>query len=359
MNRNRMSYYALALPLLLLTHGVSHAQGHDEHAHHQQEQGAAADHSAHAAHVYAPIGVMGDHAHPKGEVMASYRYMRMKMDTNYDGTEKLSPGEVISDYGYMVSPTEMTMDMHMFGLMYAPIERLTLGLMLPVIVKEMDHRNMMGVEFSTRSTGIGDIGLMALVTLFSDDANQVLLNAGITFPSGNINEMDTLPTSGGNDVLLPYPMQTGSGTVDLKPGFTWTGQRAQFNWGAQATGTFRLGENKEDYRLGHAYDVTAWAGWTVVDALNVSMRLDWQQWFDISGRDSRLDMMVPVVPTADTDLRAGRRLDLGPGLSVQVPGQAFDGLRLAFEMLFPVYQNLDGPQLGSQWTLVVGTQYVF
>ena len=36
-----------------------------------------------------------------------------------------------------------------------------------------------------------------------------------------------------------------------------------------------------------------------------------------------------------------------------------EGLRFAFEMLFPLYRNLDGPQLETDWTLTSGVQYVF
>ena len=64
---------------------------------------------------HAPIGVMGDHTHGKGEFMASYRFMRMGMKGNRTGTEAESTEDVLADY--MISPTEMVMSMHMLGLM--------------------------------------------------------------------------------------------------------------------------------------------------------------------------------------------------------------------------------------------------
>ena len=42
---------------------------------------------------HAPIGVMGDHLHKKGEFMLSYRFMNMKMEDNRDGTNDLSVSE--------------------------------------------------------------------------------------------------------------------------------------------------------------------------------------------------------------------------------------------------------------------------
>ena len=35
------------------------------------------------------------------------------------------------------------------------------------------------------------------------------------------------------------------------------------------------------------------------------------------------------------------------------------GLRLAIEGGVPAYQNLDGPQLGTNWILTTGIQYSF
>ena len=73
---------------------------------------------------HAPIGVMGDHTHGAGEWMLSYRYARMHMDGNRDGTDRLGLGEILlpAPGTYMAAPTEMDMQMHMFGLMVAPFD---------------------------------------------------------------------------------------------------------------------------------------------------------------------------------------------------------------------------------------------
>ena len=44
---------------------------------------------------HAPIGVMGDHYHGKGEWMVSLRHMRMSMAGNRDGTSDLTDGAII------------------------------------------------------------------------------------------------------------------------------------------------------------------------------------------------------------------------------------------------------------------------
>ena len=62
------------------------------------------------------------------------------------------------------------------------------------------------------------------------------------------------------------------------------------------------------------------------------------------------------VPTADPDRRGGSRVDLGLGLNFKLP---MKGHRLAVEAALPVYQDLDGPQLGAEWILTAGWQFAF
>jgi hypothetical protein len=94
---------------------------------------------------HAPIGVMGDHTHDAGEWMLSYRYSRMEMGGNQDGTSDVSTEEVLNQFN--VAPLDMTMEMHMFGAMYGLTDDLTLMGMLPYVEKTMDHINGMGAGF--------------------------------------------------------------------------------------------------------------------------------------------------------------------------------------------------------------------
>ena len=74
---------------------------------------------------HAPIGVMGDHTHHAGGFMFTYRYMLMNMDGMRIGTNGVSSQRVLEDF--MVTPTDMDMQMHMFGGMWAPTDFFTAG----------------------------------------------------------------------------------------------------------------------------------------------------------------------------------------------------------------------------------------
>jgi hypothetical protein len=302
---------------------------------------------------HAPIGVMGDHTHSKGEFMASYRYMFMEMDGNRDGTSSVSDREVLEDF--MVTPVDMTMQMHMVGAMYGVSDNLTLMAMVPYVFKEMEHLTRMGTRFTTNSEGFGDIKTSALYTVFDKDKQRVHLNLGVSFPTGSIKERDDTPA--GDDQILPYPMQIGSGTFDLLPGITYLSQSGKGSWGAQALTTLRLGKNDNGYRLGNKYQLSGWVARNWTDWLSTSLRLTGTTWGDIDGEDDRLNPMM--IPTADPDLRNGTQINLGFGINLYAPEGNLKGSRLAMEFELPILRDLDGPQLETDWQFTVGLQSSF
>jgi len=310
---------------------------------------------------HAPIGVMGDHTHTKGELMFSYRYMRMGMQGLRDDDEGISRSRVLDDYA--VTPTRMDMEMHMIGAMYAPVDRVTLALMLPWVRLDMDHRTRMGGSFSTSTEGLGDIRASALVDLWKAEGHSIHANLGLSFPTGSLSEVGRTPLSAPSKVRLPYPMQTGSGSYDFLPGLTYRGSLDAFSWGAQAGGEIRMNENHADYRLGNEYALTGWGTYTINRWVSASLRFEWQHALNIRGRDSSIattnPMGVPLVPTADPGRRAFMRLDALAGLNFAVPMGVLEGVRFAVEAGLPAYQRLDGPGLETDWLLTVGVQYAF
>lgn len=300
---------------------------------------------------HAPYGVMGDHLHKTGEFMFSYRFMRMEMDDNAVGSDTISDAEVFTSQGFPVAPTRMTMDMHMFGAMYAPSDKLTLMAMLPLLDISMDHLVVpMNVRFTTETSGIGDIKLGGLYSLYKQGAHSVHLNASISLPTGSTDERDDTPAMA--NAILPYPMQLGSGTYDFLPGITYTGQSSRWSWGAQLMGTIRTGRNDEGYTLGDKLEATSWIAHKWNDSFSTSFRLAVTSWGDVDGADGRLN--PNMVPTANPSLRGGDRIDALVGLNYKL-----GGFRLAAEVGTPIHQDLDGPQLQTDWISTIGVQYAF
>ncbi len=313
---------------------------------------------------HAPIGVMGDHGHKKGELMLSYRYRRMEMDGNRSGSSNINTAEVLRSFP--VSPLEMTMEMHMFGAMYGVGNNLTLMAMVPYVDKSMDLRHRVLGRFTTRSKGLGDAKIMGIYTLYDEEfdeesSHNLNLNLGLSLPTGDTDEMDEIPTPMGNrNVILPYPMQLGSGTYDPMMGITYTRLNPQWSWGLQFKTTQRLGKNDEGYRLGDEYHANTWVAYRHSDYLSASVRLNGKSWNNISGRHRGIPQMMEIaVPTARTDLRGGERAELGIGINFIQPHGMFKGHRLAAEFILPFYQHLDGPQLEVDYAYTLGWQLTF
>lgn len=324
---------------------------------------------------HAPIGVMGDHMHSKGEWMLSYRYMYMDMEGNRNRKNELSPEEIISSItnrffgipgqpaNLRIVPTEMSMEMHMFGAMYAPSDWLTLMLMTMYAEKSMEHITFNGAgserigTFNTKSKGIGDTKITGLIRLFDNGSHHLHINAGLSLPSGSNQKRDNIlaPNGISVNVRLPYPMQLGSGTLDALPGITYTGSFNDFSWGTQYLGTFRLGSDN-GYSLGDKQNSSAWISYQWRPWISTSTRLSYSHEGRIDGIDSNI---IGPVQTADPNNHGGDILNLHFGFNIAVQSGLMRSHRLTFESGIPLYRNLNGPQMETDLTMTVGWQYAF
>ncbi len=312
---------------------------------------------------HAPVSIMGEHTHSKGEFMVSYRYMRMGMEGMRDGTNSLTNSEVLStdEYNYRVSPLEMPMDMHMLGAMYAISDNLTLVAMVNFLDISMDHQTRMGGMFTTEASGLGDTRVSALIKFFDKNRQRMHFNLGLSIPTGSIEEMDITPASAPNETQLPYPMQLGSGSFDLLPGITYLGQSDAFSWGAQIMGNIRLGENDHDYRWGHQVNPSIWGAVKFANWVSTSLQTRGQFMGEIEGADPAYMMArnTRMVPTVFSENFGGSQIFSGLGLNLYAPSGALKGIRLGATIELPVLRNLNGPQLETDYMLTMGIQYTF
>ena len=309
---------------------------------------------------HAPIGVMGEHAHKAGEVMLSYRFMTMDMHGLQSGTTVLETTDVLKDF--MTAPTQMGMQMHMLGAMFAPHNKITLMAMTSYQQRHMEmqgahHRKEghHGHPIETHemsSAGIGDTKLEALLTLWKKPHHTLLGNIGVSLPTGSIEQ------NADNGQLLPYPMQLGTGSVQAHPGITIFGYHGNWSYGSQVGGAFPLHTNASDYRHGNTITVTAWGARRINDWISMGSRLLFSHEGHITG--SHPDLNPKMSPSHRPDFRGGTRLDIAISSNLLVPnGNPLAGQRLAVEFILPIYQNLTGTQLKTTWRLILGWQYAF
>lgn len=331
---------------------------------------------------HAPISVMDDHTHAKDGWMLSYRYMNMQMDGMRHGTDRVSSSEVLAaDGGYTVTPEWMTMDMHMLGLMYAPTDKLTLMLMANYIETEMKHsvRPLPPLvaaigddEFTTRSSGLGDIEVSALYRFYLEKNRKAHFGLGLSLPTGSIDEKDRTPrppaTMGAmatfNKNQLPASMQLGSGTFDLLPSLTYVQQFEDWSWGAQANGVIRMeSENDNDYRLGNKFELLNWVGYNLTEWLGLNGGLSYGYTGKLKGDQNGVGTAGPMglnsVTTAFADNYGGERLDVILGINLLKPDGFLRGHRLSVDVRLPLWQDLNGYQLETDSVVTVGWSKAF
>ena len=319
--------------------GVLNPEGHDHHDHHRPD-------------AYAPIGVMGDHVHTKGDFMVSVRYMGMGMNGNISGTDEVTNSNIHNMY--MVAPQKMSMNMYMVGVMYSPSPKLTMMIMQNIVQKKMELVTRMGMGFTTESNGAGDLKISALYSLIQGENSSFHLNSTVSAPVGSIKNTGDTPMAEG--IRLPYPMQLGSGTYDISFGATYRGNTEKISWGVQQISTVRTGENSEGYRFGNTYVLNAWSAYKASSNFSFSLRMEGQVTDQIKGVDSNLNPMM--VTTANVMNTGSNKIKSFLGVNVAFGQDSqFRNFTLGIEGGLPIYQDVDGIQMNEKETLSLGLRY--
>ena len=342
------------------------------------------DMSRHGSHDTAASSMHIHHEHGAGGFMFEYKFMRMEMKGLLNGTDSVSsesisaalmnmggPPTRVNGADYMMSPTKMTMDMHMFMAMYGIDDKISIMGMLHYLNNEMDmvmHMQMpsgmpMGDMFGSMDTsGWGD----SRIDVMYQVNDELTTSLGWSIPTGSIDEKITMVMNGTNistgaammpvvngPMQAPYSMQLGSGTYDLVPAVTYNKSLGIWNVGGQATYIYRIGENDNDYTLGDQLEVTAWGTYSVNSSFALSGRISILDWDKIDGQDPDINPMM--APTSDPDASGGTRVDLSFGVS----GHINKYHMLSAEVGVPVHQDLNGPQLETDILYGISYQYIY
>lgn len=302
---------------------------------------------------HAPINVMGDHYHGKGEWMFSFRSMIMNMEDVLSGTENV--GNNIVHQKYMVAPEKMKMEMKMLGIMYAFSDELTLMLMSNYSSISMDLISRMNASFTTESDGFGDLSISALYKICNQNRKSIHLQTGISIPTGSIDQKDDTPMM--DNAPLAYPMQLGSGTWDPFIGITYLRQSSFLSWGWQMNYRMRMSENKNDYRLGNYFQGLGWGAVKLSEKWSVAASLKYLNQGEIKGKYAALDpMMMPMFNTSNS---GGNQWSLGFSTNFYIPQGTFKNFRIGASYEMPIYQNVSGIQMVESNVLTLGIQYSF
>lgn len=351
----------------VIVRGQDHAD--DDHAHHEHthdvDDDFIDDHYHDGGHghglkhgrpdTHAPAALMGDHVHKTGDWMVEYKFMHMYMDGMRAGTTSLGDdaSRLAANNGtgvtFAVTPTRMTMDMHMFHVMRAWTDNITLYLMPTVLDNSMDHLSGMGTRFNTHITGFGDLPFGALWRIYNGETDEVIVNVGFSAPTGQIRTIVPTGPPPAPGTLFPYPMRLGSGTFDFRPGITYKTYGENHSMGLQYQTDIPTGKNYRGYREGAEHRLNWWytrlVGCERKTGLSFRVESLWRDAF--VGFDTDFGSMNTLISTARADMRGGHWINFGYGFMYLMPR----GGRWNVELSHPVAQNLRGVQLETDLTV--------
>lgn len=297
------------------------------------------------------VTIPGAHWHWEDDWMVGYQYVQQRWKGHNSGTREVSDQEVLQQFP--ITHERMTMHMHMLMFMHGNSGELTFMAMVPYMEMDMPHLTRAGDTFTTRSEGLGDIQLSAIVPIYDEYPHRIQIESGLSLPTGRTSVTDLNGRAG----RLEYAMQLGSGTIDLRPKVTYLGQTDTLSWGAQGRAVVRVGTNSEGYARGNIYGLTAWISPAVTEEFSPSLRIDAQHWGNVRG----IDPQIPISnPASVAGLQGGERVDLllGFNYGAGVDGEGH-GHRFSIEGGIPIYQNLRGPQLRTEFIIGGAWQWTF
>ena len=320
---------------------------------------ASANDLKHRADKHAPAGLMGDHLHAKGTGMIEYKYMNMYMADNRIGSTTIQdtlavlPTTIDGTFtNGGAAPVSMTMEMHMAHFMYGLTDDVTIYAMAMLPSLTMDHLRgpgnpaPFGTPFTLHNSGFGDTSIGMLLRLFSDVDDDLILNLGGSVPTGDIFRTSSTPSVGvGPPQALAYPMRLGSGTFNARPGITWKHYHDCGSYGLQLQTDIPIGRNYRGYSVSDTYQLNAWHSLLLTENIALSLRLEnvWKTTFD--GEDPATPNFV--ISTNVEDFQGGYWLNLGIGAAATLGDNM-----LSFEVVPNLYQDLNGIQLETDWSLV-------
>ena len=296
------------------------------------------------------------HSHKGGGMwMAESKQVRMYMNGMLDTTNKVNPTEVTNSYGYSMAPTNMTMDMNMLMLMYHSRKYMVMS-MLHYMSNDMGMITPSGVSgagSTTASTmasnGLGD----TVVTVTVPGFKKFDYTLGISLPTGSIDEEGPM-LEGLGDVHYPYGMQLGSGTYDMIAGVSYEGSKAKMQWGVGYEYKLRTGSNANNYTLGDRMNIESWIRKNFSSTVNAEAKLHFLEVGRISGADSKI-LNPDMSPVADSKNYGGRRADVALGIKYENAKMFSVGA----DFSLPIYQNLFGPQMKSEWEMGLEVGFMF
>lgn len=301
---------------------------------------------------HAPAGVKSDFLLPFGDIYVGFRYSTEKFRGTRIGTQALSGAEVLDFFS--VAPLTHDRWTGEVDVRFGLTPFVTVEFSAPWVRNEILNETATGF-FQSSSQFIGDLSFRGLFDVLDLDQYRLSLTLGASIPTGKISKRGL--TAAGVRGVLPFPMQGGSGSVDVLAGATFLVQNEFASVGAQANSVIRAEDGRKGYRLGDVFSFSVWGAYNVTEWASFSVRGLYETQAEIQGFDPRTDGASD--PLANPFAQGGTRVIIPFGVNLYLREGRAAGHRLSLEFYYPVHEDLNGPQMSVDRNLVVSWQTVF
>lgn len=289
-----------------------------------------------------PSALLGGRVLDAGQIEVGYRFHKMDFGDVRLQTDVIDFLDVLTLYA--AAPIGRTETAHVVTVGFGLTDWITLQGSAAWLVRD----RQVGTEVSfvdNSSSGISDVQAAALLEVFDRGGIKAHLIGGVEIPTGSIEKVG--PDLSGATRLLPYDMQTGTGSFSVVPGAAAVIQNDKATLGAQVEARFRLNDNDRDYRYGDRFDGALWVAYMLNDNFAVTSGARLAKWGSIEGEDVGMDPLAE--PGQSPYFTSGTRLDIPLGLNVRLTEGILAGTDFGFEFVWPTYESYDAPRQQGDW----------
>jgi hypothetical protein len=321
----------------------------------------------------APIGVFGVDTPAAGRIVFSVLPSFTRMQGSRIGAHSVSADYIVSNVTSAYTPVgahllrmvpkSLDVDSQGLSVAYGLTNDVTLFASTTVIEKSVNMQAFKGLSGLTTlgyhvgsTQGLGDTTIATIVRVHHDRISQVKVNMGLSLPTGGTtnNMYLLLPNNTAPEKRGFYAMQPGSGTVDALPGISYSGAAHAWSWGLAYRGRLPLDRNAQGWRFGDLHEFNAWGGYSWAPGLETTLRLNGTVQGPIQGDDP---LIRGYAQGSNPQFYGGQQVSLFGGLIVSGRYFGLAASMVGVEAGAPVYQRLNGPQLGRDWQVNLALRY--
>ena len=321
----------------------------------------------------APLGVFGVDMPAAGKLVLALspsftRLQGSKIGTtsvsaDYIVSNVVSPDTPVGSHLLRMVPHSLTIDTEGFSVAYGLSRDLTLFASTALVQKSVNMEAFKGLSgltplgYRTGSTsGLGDTTLAVIARIYQGPVSQLNISAGLSLPTGSTTDDITLllPSNTAPAKRGFYAMQPGTGTYDLLPGIAYSGLLKEWSWGLAYRARLSLDQSAQGWRYGDLQELNAWAGYSWRPGLETTLRLNGSTQGAIHGADTAI---LGYAQGSDPLFYGGRQVSVFGGVMVSGRYFGLPSSQLGLEAGVPLYQRLNGPQLGRDWQVNLALRY--